>query len=85
MSNGAKIAWWIVGIAFVWWLAASGSDSGSSRYEAYDDYTVERPYPDLDCSDFGSQAEAQDVLEQDSSDPYGLDRDGDGWACETLP
>ncbi len=28
---------------------------------------------DLDCSDFGSQAEAQAALREDPSDPYGLD------------
>ncbi|MFD2078493.1 Excalibur calcium-binding domain-containing protein [Actinopolymorpha cephalotaxi] len=38
-----------------------------------------------DCEDFSTQQEAQTVLEQDRSDPYGLDRDNDGIACETLP
>lgn len=28
---------------------------------------------DLDCDDFGSQAEAQAALREDPSDPYGLD------------
>jgi hypothetical protein len=37
---------------------------------------------DLDCDDFSSQAEAQEVLEDDPSDPHGLDGDGDGEACE---
>lgn len=36
---------------------------------------------DLDCSDL-SYDEAQDVLAEDSSDPNGLDGDGDGEACE---
>jgi hypothetical protein len=39
---------------------------------------------DLDCSDFDSQEEAQAVLEEDSSDPNGLDEDSDGEACEHL-
>ena len=39
---------------------------------------------DLNCSDFGSQAEAQAVLDQDPSDPHGLDGDNDGIACESL-
>ncbi|MCW2677503.1 MAG: uncharacterized protein JWR70_2543 [Modestobacter sp.] len=39
---------------------------------------------DLNCSDFTTQAEAQAVLDQDRSDPNGLDRDKDGIACETL-
>jgi MYXO-CTERM domain-containing protein len=38
---------------------------------------------DLDCSDFTSQEQAQAVYEQDPSDPNGLDREGDGIACET--
>jgi hypothetical protein len=37
---------------------------------------------DLDCDDFSSQEEAQEVLEDDPSDPHGLDADNDGEACE---
>ncbi len=40
---------------------------------------------DLDCSDFATQPEAQSVLDQDPSDPNGLDADNDGVACEELP
>jgi micrococcal nuclease len=40
--------------------------------------------PDLDCSDFATQEEAQAVLNQDPSDPNCLDEDNDGTACETL-
>lgn len=41
---------------------------------------------DKDCSDFATQAEAQAVLDADSSDPHRLDgRDDDGTACESLP
>jgi hypothetical protein len=40
---------------------------------------------DLDCADFAIQAEAQATLEEDLSDPHGLDEDADGIACETLP
>jgi micrococcal nuclease len=38
---------------------------------------------DLDCSDFGSSAEAQAHLLP--GDPHGLDADGDGQACDSLP
>jgi endonuclease YncB( thermonuclease family) len=38
---------------------------------------------DLDCSDFSTQAEAQQHL--GPGDPHGLDGDGDGVACESLP
>ena len=40
---------------------------------------------DLDCSDFGSQAEAQDHRDRHAGDPDRLDDDEDGTACEELP
>jgi micrococcal nuclease len=40
---------------------------------------------DLNCSDFATQPDAQAVLNSDPSDPNGLDADGDGIACESLP
>lgn len=39
---------------------------------------------DLDCADFDTQEGAQEAYDEDPSDPHGLDRDGDGVACETL-
>lgn len=38
---------------------------------------------DYDCSDFSTQEEAQEYLEP--GDPYNLDGDNDGVACEDLP
>jgi hypothetical protein len=38
---------------------------------------------DYDCSDFSTQGEAQQYLLP--GDPYGLDADGDGTACDSLP
>ncbi len=43
------------------------------------------PQGDLDCSDFDTQANAQEVLEATTGDPHRLDGDGDGVACESLP
>jgi micrococcal nuclease len=41
---------------------------------------------DYDCSDFSTQEEAQRVFEAAGpGDPYHLDGDGDGKACESLP
>lgn len=40
---------------------------------------------DLDCADFAFQEDAQAVLDADPSDPFRLDRDRDGVACEALP
>jgi hypothetical protein len=37
------------------------------------------------CDDFASHAEAQAYYEGQDGDPDGLDRDGDGEACEALP
>ncbi|MGV8856288.1 MAG: excalibur calcium-binding domain-containing protein [Devosia sp.] len=40
---------------------------------------------DMNCSDFRTWREAQDFYEsQGPGDPHGIDRDGDGVACETL-
>jgi hypothetical protein len=38
---------------------------------------------DLDCADFPTQADAQAELERNPSDPFDLDVDGDGIACES--
>ena len=38
-----------------------------------------------DCGDFTTHADAQAVLDAEPSDPYGLDGDNDGNACESLP
>lgn len=40
---------------------------------------------DCDCSDFRTQAEAQRVLNAFPGDPFRLDGDKDGQACESLP
>ena len=40
---------------------------------------------DCDCKDFKTQAEAQKVLDAFPGDPFRLDKDKDGIACETLP
>ena len=38
-----------------------------------------------DCDDFEYQEDAQRVYDLDPSDPYGLDADNDGIACEDRP
>ncbi len=40
---------------------------------------------DIDCVDFDFQEEAQRVYNDDPSDPYNLDPNGDGFACSSLP
>jgi hypothetical protein len=39
----------------------------------------------LDCEYFNFQEQAQAILEEDESDPFFLDEDGDGLACNDLP
>ena len=60
-----------------------------SKDKTYDsDYSETRSVAsgDYDCDDFSTHSEAQDFFEAEGpSDPHGLDRDGDGLACETLP
>lgn len=43
------------------------------------------PSEDIDCIDFEFQEDAQDVLDEDASDPYNLDPSADGFACSELP
>jgi len=40
---------------------------------------------DCNCSDFDTHAEAQAWLNADPTDPFNLDGDNDGIACESLP
>jgi competence protein ComEC len=40
---------------------------------------------DCNCSDLGTQAKAQACLNADPTDPFNLDGDNDGVACESLP
>ena len=51
--------------------------------------SIPLPFPacvtsDCDCSDFRTQAEAQQLLDAFTGDPHRLDGDGDGIACERL-
>ncbi len=60
------------------------SDYLSQKYE--EEKRVNVSYGgDLNCENFATQRQAQAALEQSPGDPYGLDADGDGWACERLP
>lgn len=59
------------------WRDRQSSNSGG---------TGETSTGDRDCSDFDTQEEAQRFFERHQpGDPHGLDGDGDGEACESLP
>jgi micrococcal nuclease len=62
----------------------SGSCSASEPKPAPEPAPAPAPSsgPDKDCSDFATQAEAQEYLLP--GDPHGLDGDGDGVACDLL-
>lgn len=42
------------------------------------------PFADLDCTDFATPAAAQAKLDEDRSDPHGLDANHNGIACEVV-
>ena len=42
-------------------------------------------FSDKNCSDFSTQTEAQKEFKKHSKDIHGLDRNGDGVACNNLP
>ena len=51
---------------------------------------IDEPEPvriqeDFDCVDFATQEEAQVVYDEDPTDPFNLDPNGDGFACSSLP
>lgn len=62
---------------------STSSSSSSSDSSTKPKSTSSQAKGDYDCGDFSTQAEAQKYLLP--GDPYGLDREGDGTACESLP
>lgn len=64
--------------------SSSGSTSTTSHGTSSSSSTRTAPTQDRDCADFSSQADAQDVLDDDPSDPERLDADDDGVACESF-
>jgi hypothetical protein len=73
--------WWdgnllaILGVIF-FTLALLGVPASPAMAQSQDLY---------DCPDFTYQEQAQAIYNQDRSDPYNLDGDNDGIACEDLP
>ena len=74
----------LLGLIFVmFFLNGRFGDSGQKVFPCLcsDDY--------MNCDDFETQEEAQECfdfcMEQDFGDVHGLDKDGNGLACETLP
>lgn len=89
MNTVGKIA---TGLAVVgagaWGISSMTSQDSTGSLKADTDYSTTRPSStgDRDCSDFATHDEAQAYFDDaGAGDPNGLDRDGDGVACETLP
>ena len=64
-------------------VKSSGTHTTSTRVFAAP-AVKSRPNQDYNCSDFQTQAEAQRMLEAYPGDPFRLDGDHDGIACESL-
>lgn len=61
-------------------------NSGEERYPGETEYVLDYG-EDYDCPDFAYQSDAQEVFDANDPDldPYNLDANGDGEACESLP
>ncbi len=89
MNTVGKIATGLaVAGAGVWGLSSITSQESTPSLKPDTDYTTARSASmgDRDCSDFSTQRAAQAFFNSEGpGDPHGLDRDGDGRVCETLP
>ena len=97
MNKDTLIGAGIAGILLFGGYTLFNSDEQRSDYRYQPSYEYDADYSttrsslstgesDRDCGDFSTHAEAQDFFESAGpGDPHGLDRDGDGEACETLP
>lgn len=89
MNTVGKIATGLaVAGAGVWGISSISSDDSREPLKPDTDYSTTRPAStgDRDCSDFSTQRAAQSFFSSEGpGDPHGLDRDGDGRVCETLP
>ncbi len=68
-SRRFRFAVFLLIVAMVALIASSNGDANTDM--------------EMDCADFTSQSDASQYIGDD--DPYDLDRDGDGIACESLP
>jgi hypothetical protein len=89
MTTVGKIATGLAIVGAGFWGVSSVSQQESGMPLNLDtDYSTTRAAStgDRDCADFSSRRAAQSFFESaGSGDPHGLDRDGDGRVCETLP
>jgi len=60
-------------------LGTASDEDGDGCADEYTGACVDPDAVDLDCSDIGEEIEVTSL----GDDPYGLDADGDGYACES--
>gem|GEM_PF-2198176 len=60
-------------------LGTASDEDGDGCADEYTGACVDPDAIDLDCSDIGEEIEVTSL----GNDPYGLDADGDGYACES--
>ncbi|OXM48064.1 excalibur calcium-binding domain-containing protein [Amycolatopsis alba] len=73
-----------VSVAFALELpAVADQDCEGFQFDGIACETRLSQFPDKDCADFPSQAAAQAELKKNPRDPYKLDGDHDGYACES--
>ncbi|MFD7032240.1 hypothetical protein ACFWAR_29845 [Streptomyces sp. NPDC059917] len=83
LRPGRRTALAVVGAITAITLTACADDRAPER--AFDVAPYLHKGHVVDCDAFEVQADAQAVLRADALDPNGLDRDGDGIACPSLP
>ncbi len=78
----------ILRLAFILILLLTGCKASIDKAKTPQPAQTNLPacvHSDCNCSDFANQEQAQAVLDAFPDDPYKLDRDRDGIACESLP
>ena len=87
-ARSARRGFWAQSNPIMPWDWRQGDRPSTSAPTAPSGSTANLPAcvnSDCDCSNFRTQAEAQQVFNAYPSDPFKLDGDGDGRVCEALP
>ena len=87
-AKSRRLGLWAQSNPVMPWDYRKGAKSANRPARATNVFTApivrSRPNRDYNCSDFKTQAEAQRMLNAYPGDPFRLDRDHDGIACESL-
>jgi micrococcal nuclease len=86
-AKNRRVNFWNQSNPVMPWDWRAGNRSSPQKPLAFPEGSTSLPAcvnSDCDCSDFNTRAEAQRVLNAYPSDPFRLDADKDGIACESL-